>query len=477
MESNSGNGKSGTFVWGMVAGIVVLFGIGGLYFSGILNRGPIENQPQQQDAAVEQPQEQTADVPVTDDAGQAVEAPTEPEETDAAAAEPTEEISEDTVTPEAATPEEDTAETAEEEEPAEVPTQSVAEPPELDQIFVEKDGNALLSGNAEPGSQINVLLDGKAVHSFVVGNDGQFAEFVSIPFSDDARGLYLVMVSDGKTSRSDDYLIAALPKPEEVAEQVASAETEAQEPQPETETAPEEAETEEPIAAETEEPVETAEGDGEEPVEVAADDEGEPAETAQTSEPAEEEQDQQIAVLRSGKEGVELVQKPATEVVQAEQVALDTIGYSDTGEVELTGRVQDGSFVRIYLNNRLITNIAPGEDGKWRGKIKGIDPGVYTLRLDEVGADGNVASRLETPFKREPVEVLRAVETPTTNEAEPETPPIRAVTVQKGDTLWAISRERYGDPVLYVKVFEANRDSIRDPDLIYPGQVFTIPDE
>ncbi len=476
MESNSGNGKSGTFVWGMVAGIVVLFGIGGLYFSGILNRGPIENQPQQQDAAVEQPQEQTADVPVTDDAGQAAEEPTEPVETDTAAAEPTEEISEDTVTPEAATPEEDTAETAEE-EPAEVPMQSVAAPPELDQIFVEKDGNALLSGNAEPGSQINVLLDGKAVHSFVVGNDGQFAEFVSIPFSDDARGLYLEMVSNGTTSRSDDYLIAALPKPKEVAEQVASAETEAQEPQPETETAPEEAETEEPIAAETEEPIKAAEGDDEEPVEVAADDKEEPAETAQTSEPAEEEQDQQIAVLRSGEEGVELVQKPATEVIQAEQVALDTIGYSDTGEVELTGRVQDGSFVRIYLNNRLITNIAPGEDGKWRGKIKGIDPGVYTLRLDEVGADGNVASRLETPFKREPVEVLRAVETPTTNEAEPETPPIRAVTVQKGDTLWAISRERYGDPVLYVKVFEANRDSIRDPDLIYPGQVFTIPDE
>ncbi len=476
MESNSGNGKSGTFVWGMVAGIVVLFGIGGLYFSGILTRGPIENQPQQQDAAVEQPQEQTADVPVTDDANQAVEATTEPEETDTAAAEHTEEISEDTVTPEAATPEEGTAESAEE-EPAEVPTQSVAAPPELDQIFVEKDGNALLSGNAEPGSQINVLLDGKAVHSFVVGNDGQFAEFVSIPFSDDARGLYLEMISNGITSRSDDYLIAALPKPEEAAEQVASAETEAQEPQSETEPAPEEADTKEPIAAETDEPVETAEGDGEEPVEVAADDEEEPAETAQTSESAEEEQDQQIAVLRSGEEGVELVQKPATEVIQAEQVALDTIGYSDTGEVELTGRVQDGSFVRIYLNNRLITNIAPGEDGKWRGKIKGIDPGVYTLRLDEVGADGNVASRLETPFKREPVEVLRAVETPTTNEAEPETPPIRAVTVQKGDTLWAISRERYGDPVLYVKVFEANRDSIRDPDLIYPGQVFTIPDE
>ena len=52
---------------------------------------------------------------------------------------------------------------------------------------------------------------------------------------------------------------------------------------------------------------------------------------------------------------------------------------------------------------------------------------------------------------------------------------IAAVTVQRGDTLWAISQDRYGSGFLYVRVFEANRDSIRDPDLIYPGQVFAIP--
>jgi nucleoid-associated protein YgaU len=49
------------------------------------------------------------------------------------------------------------------------------------------------------------------------------------------------------------------------------------------------------------------------------------------------------------------------------------------------------------------------------------------------------------------------------------------ITVQPGFTLWAIARETYGDGVLYVQVFEANRDKIKDPDLIYPGQVFTVP--
>jgi len=49
-------------------------------------------------------------------------------------------------------------------------------------------------------------------------------------------------------------------------------------------------------------------------------------------------------------------------------------------------------------------------------------------------------------------------------------------TVQPGYTLWAIARNRYGRGILYVQVFEANRDKIRDPDLIYPGQVFQLPD-
>ncbi len=54
--------------------------------------------------------------------------------------------------------------------------------------------------------------------------------------------------------------------------------------------------------------------------------------------------------------------------------------------------------------------------------------------------------------------------------------PIKAITVQKGATLWAIARERYGSGDLYVRVFEANKSAIRDPDLIYPGQIFDLPD-
>ncbi|NJM83720.1 MAG: LysM peptidoglycan-binding domain-containing protein, partial [Tabrizicola sp.] len=51
------------------------------------------------------------------------------------------------------------------------------------------------------------------------------------------------------------------------------------------------------------------------------------------------------------------------------------------------------------------------------------------------------------------------------------------VTVQPGFTLWGIAQEQLGDGVFYVQVFDANRDKIKNPDLIYPGQVLALPDE
>jgi nucleoid-associated protein YgaU len=48
-------------------------------------------------------------------------------------------------------------------------------------------------------------------------------------------------------------------------------------------------------------------------------------------------------------------------------------------------------------------------------------------------------------------------------------------TVQKGDTLSKISKQYYGDPNQYNRIFEANRDQLSDADKIRPGQVLKIP--
>ena len=95
--------------------------------------------------------------------------------------------------------------------------------------------------------------------------------------------------------------------------------------------------------------------------------------------------------------------------------------------------------------------------------MTGIKQGLYTLRADEVASDGSVVGRVETPFKRESISL--AIKGSSN------------ITVQPGYTLWAIARERYGSGFQYVRVYQANLDLIKDPDLIYPGQVFNLPGE
>jgi nucleoid-associated protein YgaU len=62
-----------------------------------------------------------------------------------------------------------------------------------------------------------------------------------------------------------------------------------------------------------------------------------------------------------------------------------------------------------------------------------------------------------------------------TSRAEDKGPKAGFIVVQPGNNLWNISRVIYGRGVRYTTIYEANRDQIRDPDLIYPGQVFKAP--
>ncbi|MEP5732392.1 MAG: hypothetical protein ABJL67_23835 [Sulfitobacter sp.] len=203
-------------------------------------------------------------------------------------------------------------------------------------------------------------------------------------------------------------------------------------------------------------PPETTNNGGEDAVQAVSEPQAAPVQTATAP------------VLKSTAEGVELLNPAAPEVMSS--VAIDTISYSDAGDVQLAGRAQsEASSVRVYLNNNSVVSLSVDTQGRWRGDLPNVDEGIYTLRVDEVTSSGEVTSRIETPFKRESPEVLTAA-------AAQVDGPIKAITVQKGATLWAIARERYGSGKLFVRVFEANKESIRDPDLIYPGQVFDLPD-
>ncbi|HHX91545.1 MAG TPA: hypothetical protein GX700_17620, partial [Paracoccus sp.] len=94
-----------------------------------------------------------------------------------------------------------------------------------------------------------------------------------------------------------------------------------------------------------------------------------------------------------------------------DNIVIDTISYSDTGEVQISGRAataDTGARVQIYLDNRPIA-LALAGNGDWTSDLPAVDPGVYTLRVDQLDAGGQVVSRFETPFQREDPAMVRAV--------------------------------------------------------------------
>lgn len=436
--------SSGSAVLGGAAVVVAagaVFVGGFLYMSGVI--GP---SPEPENAAPETAAPETAapETPVAQ-----AEEPAEPIDTPAQAEE-TEPQSEDTRAPDESGAMEATASNV---------------PPSISTFRLESDGQMLISGRSQPGWDITVLIDNAALATFPTDGSGEFAQFLSIELSDMPRILTLSARSPDtgeELASLEDIIIAPMDLATDPAEETLAEDpvAEVQEPL---------AEAQEPVAEATSqqgsEPTETADDTGAETQADAA-----PAVTADSvAEPDTEPDTDTTAVLVSDEAGVRVLQPPvpsdqAPEVMSV--VALDTITYSQEGEVQLAGRGQRDGFVQVYLDNAPITTSRIEEDGNWRSDLPEIDTGVYTLRIDEVDEQGNVTSRVETPFKREDKQVLAS---------QDDTDGVRAITVQAGNTLWAISRERYGEGTAYVRIFEANRDRIRDPDLIFPGQVFNIP--
>ena len=76
--------------------------------------------------------------------------------------------------------------------------------------------------------------------------------------------------------------------------------------------------------------------------------------------------------------------------------------------------------------------------------------------------EGAVLARVETPFSRAEVEEIEVAGD--------------NVVVQPGNSLWRIARRVYGRGIQYTVIYQANSGQIVDPDLIYPGQIFNLPD-
>lgn len=329
---------------------------------------------------------------------------------------------------------------------------------EFDIVRVEPGGSTLIAGRSVPGAQIKLMMDGKEAGIATADATGNFIFFSELGASNTPRVLTLSETwLDGTELQAEASVI--LGPIAEVAAQEEVASLESTTTTAETGTQPEVA-LEEPASASAPDLAPQT------PVAGPAPRDEQAPEIAPIAAPV------APTVLVADETGVRVMQSSGDQPQALSNVSIDTISYDAAGEVALAGRSTGARSVRVYLNNSLLIETDIDVGGQWRTQLPDVDTGTYTLRVDEVNDAGEVISRAETPFRRESVEAIRSIE----QETEMALAPVSLITVQPGNTLWGIAREKYGDGPLYVRVFDANTDRIRDPDLIYPGQIFTVPD-
>ncbi|TMJ69194.1 MAG: LysM peptidoglycan-binding domain-containing protein [Alphaproteobacteria bacterium] len=142
-------------------------------------------------------------------------------------------------------------------------------------------------------------------------------------------------------------------------------------------------------------------------------------------------------------------------------LSMDALEYDDRGRIALSGRATPGATIQIYAGNQPLATATADAAGEWSAtSTRAVAPGRGELRLDQLGKDARVVQRIVVPLAQA---------------AAAELIPGQSYTVQPGNNLWQISRRAYGVGTRYLIIYSANLSQIRDPERIYPGQVFRVP--
>ncbi|MFZ1815677.1 MAG: LysM peptidoglycan-binding domain-containing protein [Rhizobiaceae bacterium] len=380
--------------------------------------------------------------------------------------------------------------------------------PRFDILRVEKDGSAVIAGTAAPSSTVDILSGGEVLASTAAGSGGDFAIVLDKPLAPGSHELALrSTLADGSVVMSSETGIVNVPEGGGELLAMVTKEGEASrvlQQSASEQTAGEQPATEQPASGQA-----TSEQPAAEPSSGAASTE------ATASEPA------------SGEA------KPAADIKPVMVQAVDVEG----GKIFIAGTGEPGRAINLYLDDQLVGTATVGAEGGFLLEANAeVTGGNHRIRADML-EDGSatVATRAEVNIvhevpttevaKAEP-EVKPAAEQPkaeettaapaaeqpkaeeTTAAPAAEQPkaeetaaapaaeqpkaeetaaatqqpaasePIKtgaSVIIRRGDSLWQVSRRMLGAGIRYTTIFDANRDQIKDPDLIYPGQVFDVP--
>lgn len=209
----------------------------------------------------------------------------------------------------------------------------------------------------------------------------------------------------------------------------------------------------------------------------------------QATEPAAQESGPAMAAAPKG-------DKPIAAPAVKTLVAVEAIEI-EGNKIFIAGTAEPGSTVKIYTNNDLLGTTKTAPNGRFLLQtVQELPVGDYIVRADMIAKDGvTVVARAAVPFKREAGERVAAIapEQPKDGSetgavvAQTDAQPVDAgnplknvegsVIIRRGDNLWRISRRTYGAGMRYTTIYLANKEQIRNPDMIFPGQVFSLPEK
>jgi hypothetical protein len=214
--------------------------------------------------------------------------------------------------------------------------------------------------------------------------------------------------------------------------------------------------------------------------------------------------DRPVVALMTPDKPTVVLSQPAVPKPMAGAVVAETVEIEPGGKLHVSGRARPGAAVKLSLNDSFVASVTVGADGRFAVTInEGVAPGSYRVRLDEVEPNsGAVRARAEVPFNVPDTVVTASVPAQATATKRPDVaaaqqpelaaamaavlpdkgssstvvvPKIATTTVSRGDSLWRISHLSYGAGTRYAVIYKANREQIRNPNLIYPGQIFVVP--
>ncbi len=305
-------------------------------------------------------------------------------------------------------------------------------PPSFDVVRVNELGDAVIAGRAEPRS-IVIIYDGdREIGRVAADSRGEWVFVSDRPLTPGQHEIGLLARSGPQSRLSDQVVVLIAPEPrQDIAGQPSEGDPDREKPLallvPRDE-----------IGATTvlQSPTATTTADAADPQAAGT---GSPAATSGTA---------------SAEPGAS----------DGAPVSIDVVDYDEAGQLIVSGRSAPDSDVRLYLDNQFVGTARTESDGSFEVQpADPVEPGVYALRVDEVGPAGSVTARAETPFQR--ADAVSAAP-----------PGFRQVVVQPGNSLWRLARRVYGEGIQYTVIYQANNSQIRNPDLIYPGQVFNVPD-